>query len=211
VAGQTATLDASASVDHDGSIATYDFDFTGDGANDVTGTTNPKQTFTYPSAVVVHPKVTVHDNEGQTDTAAIEVTVATPPQPTPTPTPTVTPTVTPTPTAGAAPKVKIFKTGKKGRARFTVTCDSRCKGTVTVTVQPATARKLGLGKKRTVARGSFSLAAKGTRTFSIRLSAKTRKGMTRKQVKRLNTRVTVRVKDAEGQSAKPSRAVKIRR
>ena len=56
------SLDASGSSDPDGSVSSYDFDFFGDGTPDVTGTTNPRQTFAYPRSGTFHPTVTVHDN-----------------------------------------------------------------------------------------------------------------------------------------------------
>ena len=211
VAGQPVTLDAAGSVDRDGSVASYDFDLDGDGTYEVTATATPQQTFTYANPGTVHPAVRVRDNEGQVDTAAIELTVAAPPKPVASPTPTPTATVTPTPTPSAAPRVKFSKAGRKGRATVTVTCDSTCKGTVGITVQPSTARKLGLGKRRTVARASFRLTKAGTKKVTVRLSAKARKGLTRKRIERVTTRVTVKVTDAEGQSAKPSRTVRIRR
>ncbi len=59
------TLDASASTDPDGSVASLDFDLDGDGANDVTGTAARTQSFAHPAAGTFHPVVTVRDNEGR--------------------------------------------------------------------------------------------------------------------------------------------------
>ena len=87
IVGQPVSFDASAS-DDDGSVVSYDFDFLGDGTPDIRGTTNPTQSFSYPGAGTFHPRVTVQDNEGQTDAAAraLQVTVApTPTRDAPTP------------------------------------------------------------------------------------------------------------------------------
>jgi extracellular elastinolytic metalloproteinase len=205
VTGRPATLDASGSTDADGSVTTYDFDLDGDGTNEITGTTVARQSFTYATAGVVHPRVTVHDDEGRIDTAAIALAVVAPPAAAASPAPTGSPTRP----AGRGPRVSITRTGTKARARFTVTCDAACTGTASITIPAKAAKRLGLGRKRTVARATFSLAA-GTHALSVRISGTVRKAMQRKHVKRVATRVTVRVKDVFGRTAKPSRAVTLR-
>ena len=123
--GQPIALDASGSSDADGSVVSYDFDFQGDGTPEITGTTNPRQSFTYANAGTFHPTVTVHDDEGQTDTAARRLDVVAPLPPAATP-PASTPP--PTTTGSAKPAITLAGKGTKGRVRFTIRCDSSLRG-----------------------------------------------------------------------------------
>jgi PKD repeat protein len=75
--GQLVTFDATASQDPDGQIATYDWDFDGDGAVDQT-TTGPKTTFTYPSPGKRSVTLKVTDASGATSSVSRDVEVAGP-------------------------------------------------------------------------------------------------------------------------------------
>jgi hypothetical protein len=202
---QPVSIDASGSTDLDGSVVSYDFDFQGDGTPEIAGATNPAQSFTYPNAGTFHPRVTVHDNEGQTDTAArtLQVTVAptTPPPPS-TPAPSL---------ASKAPTIVLARTGTKGRVRFTVRCDSACAGTARLTITRKLAKKLGLGRRRTVGSLRVRLTAAGQKRFTIKLTKKTLRAMRRAGVRRLTTSLTVTVTDAEHQRAAKGRGTRIRR
>jgi extracellular elastinolytic metalloproteinase len=203
VQGSAVSLDASGSSDPDGSVTSYDFDFFGDGTPDVTGATNPRQTFAYPRPGTFHPTVTVHDNEGQTDTAARRVDVAAPSAPPPPP-----PVVVP---ASRRPVVTLVGTGKKGRVRFTVRCDSACTGSAKLTVTRKLAKRLHLGKRRTVGTLRVKLAKAGSKRFTVKLSKRTLRAMKRAGVRRLATRLSVTVTDRERQRTARKRTAKIRR
>ena len=202
VVGQAVSFDASGSADPDGSVVSYDFDFQGDGTPEITGTPNPAQSFTYSSAGTFHPVVTVRDNEGQPDTAArtLQVTAPTPP---PTPTPAPRP-------ASKAPTIVLPARGTRGRARFTILCDSACAGTATLTITRKLARKLRLERRR-VGRLRVRLAAAGQRRFTIKLSKRTLRAMRRAGVRRLVTRLAVTATDAERQRTARRRSMRIRR
>jgi PKD repeat protein len=81
-AGETVTFDASGS-DDDGPIASYEWDFDGDGTVDQT-TTGPTTTHAYGTAGDYDATVTVADEYGATDSATQPVTVAEPPNQDPT-------------------------------------------------------------------------------------------------------------------------------
>jgi hypothetical protein len=184
-------------------VTSYDFDFFGDGTPDVTGATNPRQTFAYPRPGTFHPTVTVHDDEGQTDTAARRVDVAAPSAPPPPP-----PVVVP---ASRRPVVTLVGTGKKGRVRFTVRCDSACTGSAKLTVTRKLAKRLHLGKRRTVGTLRVKLAKAGSKRFTVKLSKRTLRAMKRAGVRRLATRLSVTVTDRERQRTARKRTAKIRR
>jgi PKD repeat protein len=72
--GLPLTLDGSNSIDADGSIARYDWDF-GDG--DIANNTGPTTTHTYATVGKYLVKLTVTDDSGETDTTITVVTVGT--------------------------------------------------------------------------------------------------------------------------------------
>jgi hypothetical protein len=130
-----------------------------------------------------------------------------------TPTATPTPTVTPTPPIQRSliPELTLPRSGSNGRVRFTVLCDSACSGTARLTVSKALARKLGLGRKRTLVKRAVSLSRPGTKRYTLELSRKVVRAMRRKGMRRLKTSLKVSVRDAEGQRASASRSPRIRR
>ena len=95
--------------------------------------------------------------------------------------------------------------------RFTIRCDSACAGTAKLTITRKLAKKLRLGKRRTVGSLRVRLRAAGRRRFTIKLSKRTLRAMRRAGVRRLTTRLTVRVTDAERQRATKGRGTRIRR
>ncbi|MHB9285499.1 PHB depolymerase family esterase [Halobacteriales archaeon Cl-PHB] len=68
----TVDFDASGSSDVDGSISTYEWDFTSDGTVDATGST---ASHTYASTGTHTATVTVTDNAGQSDSASVDISV----------------------------------------------------------------------------------------------------------------------------------------
>jgi hypothetical protein len=210
IEGRPVGFDASGSSDADGSVVSYDFDFLGDGSPDITGTTNPRQSFTYSRTGTFHPVVTVHDDEDQIDTAARRLDVGTVPPPSPpagTPPGSTPPAVTPS----RAPTIVLARTGTRGRSGFTITCDSACAGTARLTITRKLAKKLGLGRRRTVGSLRVRLTAAGQKRFTIKLTKKTLRAMRRAGVRRLTTSLTVTVTDAEHQRAAKGRGTRIRR
>jgi hypothetical protein len=205
IQGQPVSVDASGSSDVDGSVVSYDFDFQGDGVPDVTGTTNPRQTFTYASPGTFHPTVTVHDDENQTDTAARRLDVGTPPA--------VAPLGATLPPASRnlPPAITLVRKGTKGRLRFTVRCDSRCTGRAKLTVTRKLAKRLHLGKRRTVGTLRVRIGQAGQKRFTIKLGKRTLRAMKRAGVRRITTKLSVTVTDAERQRTAKRRSAKIRR
>jgi subtilisin family serine protease len=113
--------------------------------------------------------------------------------------------------ASIAPVIKLPRSGTRARVRFTVTCDSACSGSAKLTVSKALARKLGLGRKRTLVVRRISLSQAGTKLYTLKLSRKVTRGMKRTGMRRLKTSLTVSVRDAESQRASASTAPRIRR
>ena len=147
--GDTVTFNA-AFTDPDGdTINKYQWDFDGNGTVDRT-TAGSSTTFAYPAAGTFHPTVTASDTRGVKGAAAT--------------TETVSPKGTPPP-AKHKPKIgKLPKTGKHGKVKFKVTCQSPCKLVATETMSKALKRKLHLSSRT---------AAKLSRTLKARKSART--------------------------------------
>jgi hypothetical protein len=74
--GEVVTLDASASSDPDGTIATYRWDFDGDGVFETDSGNAPIVTRTYPNAATTTINLEVTDDRGATGYAARHLTVA---------------------------------------------------------------------------------------------------------------------------------------
>jgi hypothetical protein len=71
--GAAVTLDGGSSVDPDGSIATYEWDFHDDGSVDATGST---ATTSFPSPGTYDVRLTVTDTQGGTDSTVTTITVS---------------------------------------------------------------------------------------------------------------------------------------
>ena len=133
-----------------------------------------------------------------------------PPGPDPTPVPTVAPTAVPTaqptpaPTVAPTPRPSftLSATGKRAikvRARCSIACAVRAE----LTVDAKTAKRLGTA--RTV--GTYRATQRaGTTTFTVKLSSKVTRALTRKQVK--SFKATLRVRSG---SVTTSRKVTVRR
>jgi|GEM_PF-1462091 PKD repeat protein len=76
--GNTVTFDASSSTDPDGTVASYEWDLTGDGTVDATGET---ASTTYESTGEFRVTITVTDDVGATEEMTTVVTVTAPPTP----------------------------------------------------------------------------------------------------------------------------------
>ena len=202
--GEPVRLDAAGSSDADSVIAGYDWDFDGDGTVDRT-TAEPATAFAYGAPGRFTPRVGVRDVRGGVGAASAVVEVAGPPAPPP-----------PAPPPGAAvaglpPEARLPRTGRRGRLVVRVRCDSACTGTVRLTVDRRTARRLRLGSSRTVGLARVRLPAAGERRVTVRLTRRSRRGLIRADRRTLKGRVSVRVLDAERQRLTARRTVRVRR
>lgn len=204
VTGQVVTLTA-AVADPDGTIAEYAWDFDGNGVVDrVTAGQSTTTAYAAPGAYAAG--VVARDDRGGTASAATAVTVrapVTPPPPAPAP--------PPAPLAGLAPIVQLPGTGRAFKVRFVVRCDSACSGTARITVSRRVARRLRLGRSRTVATVRVRLPAAGRRRVSATLSFKARRGIRRARLRRIAATVRVAVVDAELQRGTARRGVRVAR
>ncbi|MCB1216306.1 PKD domain-containing protein [bacterium] len=73
--GQLVTFDAGNSIDLDGSIAKYEWDFEGDGTYDLDGGTDPGASWTYSAAGRYPARIRVTDDNGAQTVAAVSITV----------------------------------------------------------------------------------------------------------------------------------------
>jgi hypothetical protein len=105
----------------------------------------------------------------------------------------------------------LSPTGRRFRASFTVACDSACSGTAKLTVTRRLARRLRLGRSRTVGRATFRVTAAGTRAVRVTLTFKTRRAMRRAKLRRLATSLAVVATDAEAQRTSRRLTARIRR
>ena len=110
-----------------------------------------------------------------------------------------------------APVISLSRRGTRGRIRFSVRCDSACRGTARITISKAVARKLGIGGSRTVVLRSFRLTAAGTKRFTLTLSKTVTRAMKSSRLTRLRPVLKVTVRDAESQRATKSNVPSIRR
>ena len=171
------------------------WDFDGNGTVDQT-TAGPSTTFAYPAAGTFHPTVTASDTRGVTGAAST--------------TETVSPKGTPPPTKHKPKIGKLPKTGKHGKVKFKVTCQSRCKLVATETMSKALKRKLHLSS-RTAAKLSRTLEArKSARTITLSVSKKVRRAAKAHHVKTLKLKLSVSAKTTGLKAAKKSRTVMVR-
>ncbi len=205
VVGGALTLSAAGTADPDGTIARYEWDFDGNGTADRV-TTTPATTYAYGRAGSFRATVTAVDSKGGRNAAARTIAIAAPPAPPPPPDPPP-----PSPPRIAAPVVELPTSGTRGRLSLRVTCGVACSGTAKLTVDRRTARKLGLGRTRTVATARVRLTAAGTKRVTVRLTAKARRALERRRVRTLRGRLAVAVTDTGGRSANARRTVRVRR
>jgi Fungalysin metallopeptidase (M36) len=196
--GAPVTLDARAVRGTGAVLAGYDWDVDGNGTVD-RFTSGPTTTVAYGSTGTFTPRVWLRFADAGSSTAVADsVTV--------TPTPTVTP-----PPPSSAPVLVLPRRGTRARVRFTVRCDSVCSGTARLSVSKALARKLGMGRKRTLVKRAVRLSKPGTKRYTLKLSRKATRAMRRRGMRTLKTSLKVSVRDAELQRASASRAPRIRR
>ena len=152
----------------------------------------------------------VYTEGGPVATPTPTPTVTVSPSPSPVATPVVTVAPAPTPVPTATPSVRpVFTLSASGTrsVRVRVRCPRACKVTAALTVDAATARKLRLGKARTVGTSTARLKAGQTRSLTVRLNVKARRGFARAGVGK-RFRATLKVKSG---SVSAHRRVLIRR
>jgi hypothetical protein len=176
-------------TDPDSAIASYAWDFDGNGTTDRT-TTAATTTFAYAAKGTFAPKVTANDfrGGGTSATSSVKVNAAPPPFP---------PIAT----------VKIPKRGTHGAISVPVTCFARCTITAKLVISRKLARKLGVG--RTV--GRKRATTRSSRTVKLKLSKKVLRAMKRKKVKSITGVLTVKAEYVDGRRRLTSKKVTIRR
>jgi Zn-dependent metalloprotease len=189
---QPITLTAGFS-DPDSKITGYDWDLDGNGSID-RSTVGPTTSSSYAIPGVHTPKVFAKDFRGGSGSASTRVLITSPSSSNP-----------------ARPTLGLPRTGRNGRARFRVTCDSACLGSATVTVSRKTARKLGLKSRRVGSKQFLFSSARNRAAVTIKVSKSVLRKMRRAKMRRLSVRLRVSATDLEGQRRTSSRTVRIRR
>jgi extracellular elastinolytic metalloproteinase len=191
------TFDARAAGDPDGDIAQYRWDFDGNGRVDRTTASSTTAT-AYVTPGTYHPAVTVVDDRGGQASAATAVVVTQEPQP-------------PPPPKLADPEIVLPRSGRRARVIVRVRCQAACTGTVRMTVARSTARRLRLGRSRTVASMRVQLPAAGERRVTVKLSRKAVRGLKRARLRSMRVSLSASVVDVGGRSGTARRTVRIRR
>ncbi len=112
------------------------------------------------------------------------------PQPTTVPTPV--PTVTPTPKA----TLRLDASGKRV-AKLRVTCPARCTLDAKLTVDAATAKKLGLRGSRTIGTVRRTLAAGSSTSITVSLTSKAKQRLTKSRLKSFKATLTAKAGGVE--------------
>jgi hypothetical protein len=99
---------------------------------------------------------------------------------------------------------------RKGRASVRVDCPAACRVRASLQVGRATARRLGLGRSRTIATASGSRKRAGTATLRLRATGKSRPRLARLRSYRATLGVTVRPSSG-GAATRATASVRIRR
>jgi YD repeat-containing protein len=199
--GQPVQFDAGGSTDPDGTVARYEWDFDGNGSVD-RATTSPATSFAYGAAGSYPAAVTVVDDRDGRERVAGTITVTAPPAPPPPPPP-------PPPPRFDDPVIVVPRSGSRGRVIVRVRCDAACFGTLRLTVDRRTARRLRLS--RTVGRAPVRLAQAGERRIAVRLSRKAVRAMRRARRRSVRVRLSGSVRDIGARSTSVRRRVRIRR
>lgn len=238
VAGDRVAFDASGSTDPDGTVVGYAWDLDGNGSFETSTGASPFATSAYPHATALSVRVRVTDNDGRTGVAALPLTVRAAPGGA-----AVDPGTggrtgggsggaagpggaggagEPDGSAGGATTLgaslagvpiqglKVVRTKGLG---LRCVADRAATCTITATLAPDIARRLGLSKSRkrayVLGRGSAKLTKAGAATVAVRLSRKAvgRLGHTR-QVRVI---VSGQAVDATGAKVTLRRAILLRR
>ena len=192
--GKSLVFEAQGAQDADGAIVQYRWDFDGNGSVDRT-TSTPATAFAYAAAGSYAPAVTVVDDRGGEGRATGRVAVTQPPPP----------------PRFRDPVIVLPRTGRRARVIVRVRCEAACTGTVRLRVDKRTARKLRLGRVRTLASKRIQLRSAGERRITIKLSRKVVRRLKRARARSLKASLSASVVDVRGRSASAKRIVRIRR
>ncbi len=197
-------FDASSFTDPDSLIASYSWDFDGDGRTDRV-TSDPTTSFAFDAPGARDARVVVRDvggADGRASTGVVvrrpgPVVVTVPAPPTP---PPVTRTVLP-----PAPSIAVSPRGRRA-IRVTTRCASRCSLRVTGVVGPTTARRLGR-RARSVLATSRSASVGGT--VALGLDDAVLRAAKRRRVRTFTVAVRVTVTDARKRVAVKRASVRV--
>jgi hypothetical protein len=98
---------------------------------------------------------------------------------------------------------------RKGRATVSVTCGAACRVRSTLLVTRATARRLGLGASRTIAKGSGSRGAAGELKLRLRATKKAARRLGR--ARSYSATLDVSVGPPGGAATRTQTSVRVRR
>ena len=131
-----------------------------------------------------------------TATATATATATVDPRPTvfPTVQPTPVPTVIPTPTPKAT--LRLDASGKRV-AKLRVTCPARCTLDAKLTIDSATAKKLGLRGSRTIGTVRRTLAAGSSTSITVSLTSKAKQRLTKSRLKSFKATLTAKAGGVE--------------
>ena len=134
------------------------------------------------------------------------------PTATPTPAPTASPRPVPTATPSPSPAAPSFVLPASGKrtARLKVSCAAPCRLTAALTVDRATARRLGLGRKLTAATLTRNLKA-GTTTITLKLSSAAARALQQGKPRSFRARLKVSANYAGAKPVSRSRQLTITR
>ena len=173
-------------------------------ARTITGTTNPRQSFSYRERRHVPPPRHRARRRGpdryRRPGAARDARRRRPPRRRPR-----------RPPASKRPTITSPARAPRAACASRSAATPRCAGTAKLTITRKLAKKLHLGKRRTVGSLRVGSAQRASKRFTIKLSKRTLRAMRRAGVRRLTTRLTVTVTDAERQRATKGRGTRIRR
>ena len=133
-----------------------------------------------------------------TPTATATATATATPVPTvfPTVQPTPVPTVIPTPTPVPKATLRLDASGKRA-VKLRVTCPARCSLDAKLTVDAATAKKLGLRGSRTVGTVRRTLAAGSSTSITVSLTSRAKQRLTKSKLKSFKATLTAKAGGVE--------------
>jgi hypothetical protein len=207
--GGAVTLNASGSVDSDGTISTYEWDLNGNGSYETNTGATPTTSHAYADAEPVTVKLRVTDNLGGTSdtTRSLQINPR-PPMTTPTPIGTLPAAKAnaPAPPSFARSRRSV-RVGRSGRFSYGFRAERGLSGTLALRsvsrVNVAAKRRISLGRK------SFTVPGSGRVTVAYKLSPKHRR--TLKRARRIEFRAVVRLRNSKGETSSGATTVTLKR
>jgi hypothetical protein len=107
-------------------------------------------------------------------------------------------------------KVSLAASGGK-RIQVQVSCSVQCRASASAVVSKSDAKKLGLGRQRTIASGSAEIKKAGRVPFTLQLTKKAARALRKKGARKVAVKVSSRVTDNSGaQQTKRTKRVTLR-